>query len=441
VDNLGKNTCMPEHKRGINSTVTKQNKQNSKPKNKRERTKMKLPRSLDRRLGFALGAFSLLLGTVTPALIPAFSSAAQLANRSVTMSSSLTGSNGGTNVTYDIEFTPAGTGAGYITFLFCSDTPLVGSSCTAPTGFSLASASVDASSAPAATKDDQANANTFVVKETMINSATHVILDGVTNPSTLNAPYYLRIETFASGVDATDQANAEGAETATTTTGILDWGGVAMSTTANIGVTAYVQESLTFCVSKTHQNGDCSATGYSDPSMTLGTQTGPETVLGSALSSQTDYAQLSTNAANGAIVNLKTDNTNCGGLVLAFQTTTCGIPPQTTAAAIGSGAGKFGIQVGTAAQVTAGGTASGTLEAYSGSCYDGTGTNSQYCVDYSGSGTGVASAYGSPILDTGSTPAPEAEQDIPVTFAANAAPTTPAGKYVANLNMIAVGTF
>jgi len=70
-----------------------------------------------------------------------------------------------------------------------------------------------------------------------------LVLTGVTNPSDTGT-FYARISTYA---DNTDLATWTDDDTLGTD---QDEGAVALSTSSEIGVTAYVLESMTFCVSK-----------------------------------------------------------------------------------------------------------------------------------------------------------------------------------------------
>jgi hypothetical protein len=208
-----------------------------------------------------------------------------------------------------------------------------------------------------------------------------------------------------------------------------DAGGVAMSTTNDIGVSATVMESMTFCTAAATPAANC--VGASAPSLVLGS--GSPVALGTTTSTATAYAELSTNASAGAVVNMKNSN-DCGGLrrVLAGATA-CDIAATNTANALADGAGMFGLNVGAADTSLTGAT--GTLTAlapYS--------TPSQYGMTYSGTtGSGVSSVYGDPIFNSGG--APVSNVFVPLTFAANASNVTPAGVYSANMNLIATGTF
>jgi hypothetical protein len=217
---------------------------------------------------------------------------------------------------------------------------------------------------------------------------------------------------------------------------------VAIGITQGMGVNAYVLESMTFCVSgakdpdstTTYIAPTAGCTGVHSPSLKLGETVGTTVALdASAISTGTDYAQLSTNAASGAIVSLKSNRAGCGGLVRAGATN-CDIKPTTTASGITAGNAFFGLTVGSTSSTTDG-VASGTIQP-SGSY------GSAYYLDYdtdNSDATGVTSSYGSQVLDTDG--APVSNKYVPVTFGASVNNTTPAGSYSAQLSMIATGTY
>ncbi|MGI9028332.1 MAG: hypothetical protein ACR2FM_05860, partial [Candidatus Saccharimonadales bacterium] len=80
-----------------------------------------------------LAVISLLVASALPALTANRADAAQLVERSITMSSSKTSQAG---VTYAVSFKPTTTSVirGF-SVEFCSNSPLIGDTCTAPTGF------------------------------------------------------------------------------------------------------------------------------------------------------------------------------------------------------------------------------------------------------------------------------------------------------------------
>lgn len=390
---------------------------------------MKSIRFLDRRSGYSLASIGLLLGMVAPSLVPVFATAGTLTNRSIAMDSSTADAAG---AEYKVTFTTSDD-TQTVAMDFCDDSPIAGIACNAPSGFSVASASAAFTSTGAANKPSgtvsvaNASANHIEVAGTgaSTGSGTFVFtLSGVHNPTAVGS-FYARIYTYAGAEDYTD-------ETHLGTT--LDTGSVALATTNDVGITAAVRETMTFCVSKTAPTSNCG--GTDNPSLTLGEGTAPNIALDSThLSTGTNYAQISTNAASGAVVNLKSNRTGCGGLV-RVGAANCDIKPSGVNtngnAAIGSA--LFGLTVGTPASASGATNPSGTFQAA------GSYNSSTYYMDYvTGDATGVTSPYGSPVLNTNSLPINN--KNIPLTFGASVSNTTPAGLYSATLNMIATGTF
>jgi len=355
------------------------------------------------------------------------------------------------NVTYKLTFTPQTTIAtGAIVLWFCSDSPLVGVACAAPGGFDLSSAALSSppgSEAIMTTGSDTyvgAGANYLVIKGVALTATTPYTLTitGVHNP-TATGSFYGRIETFtnASTYDAAKKAGGDtGATPAGTADGsfitnMVDNGSVAESTAQTVGVTAYVLESMTFCTSHSAPTANCGATD--SPSLTIGEAiSGGQTALDTGhVSTGQDYMQLSTNAQGGATVNLKSTATACGGLLLVGGTG-C-IPGQNlfgSGQTVVAGTANFGLKLGTVAAV--GGSSSGTLQPATGSHYD----TSHYYIDSDNTNaTGVTSTYGSKFVDTNALPVNN--KNIDFTIGATIGNNTPAGKYSANLNLIATGIF
>ena len=393
---------------------------------------MKSLRFLDRRAGFSLGAIGLLLGMVAPAVLPALTSAAQLTSRSIQLSNSTADASG---VSYKITFTPSVAYKG-IVIDWCDDSPILSSTCHAPGGF-------DAGSTPAYTFTANGPSGTM---NTTNSSANHTAIGGTvasasaTNPVTLEitgvhnqtaeAPFYARIYTYNLATPDWTAADTPGT--------VEDSGGVAMATTQTIGVSAVVKETMTFCVSKDAPGPTCGVSGQAvtTPNLTLG-HGSPLALDATAVDTATAYAQLSTNAVSGAIVNM-TNNNSCGGLHRGGDAGgTCGIPAAgaganttggfTIPTAAGSGLGGFGLSVGSASGT---GTNFGTIAASA--PYNG-GANK-----YGMYTTGVTGTYGDTIF---SATGPLANQNVPLTFGAAAANNSPAGTYTANMNLVATGTY
>ncbi len=181
-------------------------------------------------------ASMLALLIVVPALInmTLHVRAATLTVRSMAVETSLPGANTRHGFSFNIV---SSANLGSIKFEYCSNSPLVGDSCTVPAGLSLSSASLDS----------QAGENGFSIHPS--STATTVILTrapvpaspqavsysfgNVANPTAVNQTVFVRITTYAS----TDSSGA-----------YTDNGSVAFSTSGSLGVDAFVPPFLSFCV-------------------------------------------------------------------------------------------------------------------------------------------------------------------------------------------------
>ena len=370
-------------------------------------------RVLNRRAGALFGAATLVMGTLIPGLV----AAADVTARSITLSTSVADA---ASVNYEVKFTAQDDSTGAFMLEFCDD-PSIGSSCTVPTGFSTTSVATTGS-------DTVTAENTNTAVKVILNTAADtsdpvdVVLTGIHNPDTAGV-FYARIVTY------TDNTNLTAQYTNPTTLGTYKGAGsVAMSITDGFSVSGGVAETMTFCASGTASIGTGCSTNVTNPNLTLGSGG----VLTTALSTGVIYTQISTNAAGGAVVNLKSDETGCGGLVRAGAASNaagCGITPVTGAAsAISTGDAKFGLKLGNLGGTTGTTAASGSYE------------TTNYFMNYvSGDATGITSPYGDAIYNTSGAPVDDGTADL--TFGANISNVTPAGNYSATLNLIATGTF
>lgn len=360
------------------------------------------------------------------AILTKVADASTAANRSIEMSDA--GASGGTitsgpgsgaNVSYSISFDIAGsyTMKSYVVD-FCSDSPLIGDTCTAPTGLSLSSATATGGSTQAWTL----TTTTSQIKETNATGiaapATVTLeLGGITNPSTVGS-FYARIYTYS---DTT-----WGGYTSPTSIGTdVDYGGIALSTANSVSVSAKVQEQLVFCVSGVSMTSNCG--GMTPPALTIG-HGSPTVILdGSQVDTATAYMQTSTNAQSGVVVRMRNGN-SCGGLS-SDGGTTCNLPAAgATAITFSAGTADYGMNV------DAGSGSIGTVAPTA--PYDQNATT-KYAMDTT-AGTGVTSTYGDQIASsTGVT----SNYNNTLTFAAAASNTTPAGIYTATMGLVATGTF
>jgi hypothetical protein len=420
--------------------------------------------------------------------------AAQLQLRSIQLSDAgssgnsavPTGIGSGTGVTYRVSFT-ALAGAGSMVIDFCQGTPIINDACTAPTGMTAAAATLNANQASSFGLTGQvyggngwstsATASQIKLADTAsgqdIAAGPQVFeLSGITNPSAIGASpvgtFYARIYTYQGNsygayASATNVANSQSPATG----GVVDYGGIALSTSNTITITARVQETLTFCVTKADPttwttSHDCSdpvvAAAANYPALTLGHNagTGALTLDPSVVDTATIWTQLSTNANSGAVVNLRNSNNTCGGLS-ADNNTTCAIPAVADGQAgtagyqagpINAGTASFGVFADSPVNdINFAGTLTPT-DAYHDNAHatfpadvwygmDNTTADGAGLIPKTTAGS-VKSTFGSTVA---STTAPLSHIDMRFIFAAAASLTTPAGIYTANLSMVATGTF
>lgn len=436
---------------------------------------MNSPIALDsaaRRIFYVVLAALLLVASL-PLLSFGRASATQLSTRSITLSDSAnsgtsitSGVGSGVNVSYEVGFTSIGA-ASSLVIDFCSQDPIVNDTCTAPTAMNASSASLNAAAITGTVSTTTNNwAVTAAAGQVKIHddnvagsNPTHDIqaatpqvftLSGITNTSTVGT-FYARIYTYAN--------NSYGTYSNSTAVGtFVDYGGIALSTTSVITITARVQEQISFCVTSADPTtwtgtNDCSdtAVGSNLPAVTLGHGSPTAVLDATATDTGSIWTQLSTNATHGAVINLRNSNTSCGGLS-ADNGATCAIPAVgaggSSASALPAGTAAFGMFVNTytpsggigttgAGGINAIGSVTPTAAYYNGA-HTTTSTPVWYGMDTTTSGNNVTSTYGSTVATT-SLPVYRAENQY--IFGATAGLSTPAGIYTANLSLVATGTF
>lgn len=386
-------------------------------------------KTANRRVGSFFAVAALALATITPGLVPAFASAAQLTERSVELSNS---SKEMTGVDYTVKFTSGTTDAAAVVLEFCSNSPLIDTACTAPVGFSATSAT--ATGFTPSQLDPTPRANAIVLAGTIVDAGeTTIPLANVTNPDNAGA-LYVRIATY----ETAENAEAYVSAAASTLTGAVDQGSAAVSITDSIGVSAAVLESMTFCVSGIQIELDNCTTatpgGLTAPTLKLGEDNSGVIALDQAhLSEGSIYTQLSTNAVGGAAVNLKSSN-DCGGLKRA-NVSTCDIAAANTAtgnAALGQA--RIGVAVD-AADVAPGALGTYAIAGGGSPFY----SLADFKLNYtSGGASGITSPFGDPILQSVST---ISNKNAKLTFAASVNAQTPAGLYANDYSLIATGKY
>jgi hypothetical protein len=431
-----------------------------------------------------IGAVLLIaVATLMPLLITGSASAAQILNRSLSISSAVPSA---TSVTYTVGDGTNGFkfGSSHIVkgmkFEVCSTA--VGT-CSHPAGFTWASSGgytlTNWQDATAFTKDttntndcDGTNVATLCLSRSGATtpentSSNHkIVVTGVVNPdntnctSNPNCSFFVRMTTYTN---------------ATYTGGtITDTGTVASSTTQTLTVNAAVAEVLNFCVGSTTVNdattsvgADCTA--VSGTALNIGTldtgSTNVSPVNTNGGDNKNGVAMIRTNAASGAVVSydsIQQSGTNQLGTLRisgascnassAVLTDQCIRAVGTTQATLTAGTENFGMTVGA---INCGSVSSytctfsaGTYNLARDTAYDGNGTNTYttdsgtvggttnqgYAWDDSGTSRTIASSAASAtkVID---------DEAMILKFAATPSITTPFGLYAAQADFIAVPTY
>lgn len=443
---------------------------------------MKLHRTLVQRPLVALTALALVAGSAVPSMLlsTAGAAGAQMLNRQIQVSDSspsgnanfTTGIGSGTNVEYKINFTSSSPATiGGIVVDICSNTPIVGdSTCLAPGGFDWsATPSVSVNGATLGgtwTAASAVGGGTGVYPVLKLSNATPVAptglvtltVTGVTNPTqnvaVTGQSYYARITTFATSADmdtAYPATNDTRASMATLeTNNLVDYGGVALSTTTPITVTAKVMETMMLCTSGTVM----AATGCTDastPSVNIGEDyNGTKVLRDDAISTASAWSMISTNASTGYGIWIRGRNT-CpeGGMTKVASTNVCEIPAAHSGAGVAgplvigrtTGNAAFGMRVEDGAFVGTGIGTNTAVEKWTGDdTINGTiiANTSNYLMDTTSGNDNINYVYGSQVVDsTGQANSVQNEYF----FAATASPTTPAGIYTQTFSLIASGRF
>jgi hypothetical protein len=380
--------------------------------------------------------------------------AAQIQSRSVLMSSSNPAATA-LSVTYQIRFTAETTAlVKAIVVDFCSNDPVIGdATCTAPTGFDVGGATPTIvtstvtdptlTSTLGASGWTGAGSNLITGSQyrtlTITNSTgvtptagTSVIafdMTNVTNPTAVGT-FYARILTYGT----TTTGYSPGSEGS-----YIDYGGVALSTAAVITITSKVSEAITFCV----YVGSCGTAAnvlLGDSHDVLST-TAPTTAAGATYGV---FYSLSTNAAHGAVIDVKgstltsgsntipaagsrfiynTTGTDFFGLCDYNSSVTAGSAPTVTSYYDGTGDGS-----GTCAANTTDDNTTASLTSI--------GTNPNYTT-FGFNSTNAATTYGDQLA---SITAPGTSVNA-VVFAAGVNATQAEGIYTTTLQLIATGTY
>jgi hypothetical protein len=367
--------------------------------------------------------------------------AAQVTDRSIQLSNSATGANG---VEYTIQFTleTASTNLEGIVVDICSGntSPLIGTACSLPTSFSwgaspvIVSADVGGDDISGWTEGTLNSNRTLTLTDatgvaTAVNDLVTIVVSGVNNPSDVDpvtggnqvGTFYGRMLTFNDSAEVANYAPTNG----TLATGLVDFGGSAMSTTNNLTVTARVQESLTFCVYTNGPAQDCS-TGTGS-AIDIPNATTP--LSSSSLQTANAYFSLASNALSGVNVRMWSADAADDGVLKSgtYTISAFGAGDDAACTTLNGANEQFGMRL------------AGSAAIVEESPYDGAANCYGWDADAAGlDSTKVGSSYGDAI---GATTGANDEEESNMIFAAKSSLTTEAGIYTTDLNFIATGTY
>lgn len=368
-----------------------------------------------------MSAGALLVVSAMPAFFnPSTAYAAELTSRSIEMSTSSPTATA-SSVTYKVNFTTATTSTVQgVVVDFCSNGPLIGTTCTAPQGFSVGTPTV--SGITGLTGTWTAGLLNSGRTLTLTNSSGSSVTSGtaisfdittVTNPTTVGT-FYARILTYSTSAGATSYvAGTEGS--------YVDGGGIALSTAYAIDINATVQEAISFCL---YSSTACTSGNLA---VNLGNSiNGVYVIDSSTVYTGTAEFQLATNATNGVAVDLYGGTLTSGSNTIPDVKTVVG---SATASAITAGTAEFGLYLQTL------GTNMTATAPYS-SATTCTGSTPCYYLDSSSSGT--TGTFGQPIAQMSG---PTAKTLSTIQYGVTASNTTPPGVYTATHQLTATATF
>ncbi|HPF30909.1 MAG TPA: hypothetical protein PLO25_01170 [Candidatus Saccharibacteria bacterium] len=357
--------------------------------------------------------FIIVFSSIWFVFIPKSAGAAQITSRSLTLQAGATdgGSKPGGVVKHLYSFTiPGGSNVGSIQFLYCVE---AGGTCVTPTGLLTT----------AATLDDQTGATGFTMVNTT-NGAPHLtrvaaditaqavtyLFGSVTNPTTTNQSFYVRISTFAS-TDATGSP--------------IDTGVVAASTATQIELTGIMPESLIFCtgatISKTSGVPDCTTA-------TAGTVSFNQLFSPTDTATATSQMSASTNAGTGYSITVNGPTLTSGSnTVLAMNSATTSI----------RGTSQFGMNLKLNTTATSDPAVGAEIDATS----NGTNLKGQVASGYNTQDT-FKFTSGDSVADSAFGGAgPTDAQIYTVSYIVNVSGSQAAGTYTTTLTYICTPTF
>lgn len=339
--------------------------------------------------------------------------AAQITPRKLTLTGvgSVGGSAPGGVVNHAFAFTlPTGGTVGSIKFEYCT-TPNPQAACTTPTGLvtnggTAGMTGESGATGFGATPTKPSNGVSYLTRTpaaVTANQAVTYTLTNITNPTTTNETFYVRISTYAS-TDTTGSA--------------IDIGTVAASTASQIQLSGYMPEKLTFCTGSAISGVDCStatnATIFFDANFS-----------DQATATATSHMVASTNAQSGYVITVS-------GTTMTSGSNT--ITAMGTAAASTLGTGQFGMNV--ALNTTPAGSSAALSPAS-----NGTNLRGQGATGY-GTANTFKFASGDTVADSGYTVlGPTNAQHYTVSYIVNVPGTQSPGTYTTTLTYVCTPTF
>ncbi len=361
--------------------------------------------------GVVLITFLCLLTTLSSVKV---AHAAQITVRSLTLQAGVTdgGSMPGGVVNHFFGFTvPTTASVGSIEFKYCT---LAAGTCTTPSGLDTTAATMGTQSgATGFTLVNTTNGAPYITRTAAsITAATAVTyqLLAVTNPSTTNQTFFVRISTFST-------TNATG--------GATDTGSVAASTATQIVLTGTMPESLVFCtgatVTTTAGVPDCATA-------TAGTISFNQLFSPTDTATAVSMMAASTNAGAGYAITINGPTLTSGGnTVTAMGASTVGV----------RGTSQFGLNL-KANTTTTSTPAIGTevAPAANGTNYRGQAVTGYNTVD------NFKFATGNSVADSANGGAGGTDAQIfTVSYIVNVPGSQPAGTYTTTLTYICTPTF
>lgn len=340
----------------------------------------------------------LILSLILALVVPMQVLAAQITNRKVTLGSSAPSA----STTYTLSSSAVPTTGTAIKSLAAQACTTASGTCTGPTGFSGASATLVSQptglgSATGWTNDSVTGSLRIVnaANATTPSGTVSVPWGAVTNPSTTNSTYYLRITTYSDAAYTTP----------------LDSGVIAVSTATQINLSGTMDETLVFCVGTSITGQNC------------GTVAGSSINFGSfssaATSSGTSVMAASTNASSGYAITNNGTTLTCGAC--SGSPTIAALSTQTASS---TGTAQFGLNLKANTTPSVGAEVSGSGTATATANY---GTANQFRFV---TGDSVASVAGPTDANT-----------FTSSYIVNVPGSQAAGTYTATMTYIATATF